>query len=226
MKIDIGVSVKTRDGEEIGKVERVVINPASGEVDGLVVHRGAILSRDVVVPLSLMEGTDTEGVRLRIGRAELVRLPDFVAKRYRAMKPGEPVVPTYTPASVLFPLAPPYGAAGVPAPYDLARPEWQAPPQDVDISEGTEVRAVDGPIGVVDEVLTDALTNHASFVVVSRGEGAGRKVSIPAEFIDEVAEDHIKVSLTLQQVEQLPEPTRDQYLTSESPEGGEKSPGR
>ena len=226
MKIDIGVSVKTRDGDEIGKVERVVMNPDSMEVDALVVHRGALLTRDVVVPLSLVEGTGEEGVRLRIRSVELAELPDFVERHYAAMVPGQPVVSPYTPGSVLFPLAPIHGAPGVPAPYDLARPEWQEPMQDVDISEGTEVRAVDGPVGLVDEVLTDPATNRTTAIVVRRGSGSGEEVTIPVEFLAEVADDHIKLSLTTQQVDELPEPTRDQYLTSEGRGGSERGPGQ
>ncbi len=222
MKIDIGVRVRTVDGEEIGKVERVIINPDSKEVDALVVHRGLILTRDVVVPLSLIQEAERDEVTLRIGSAQLAALPDFVERHYAATSPGEAAISPYTPGSVLFPLVSPQRVPGVPAPYDAVHQEWQAPTQDVDISEGTEVRSLDGPIGVVGEVRTDPLTDRASAIVVKGGLGLDRELTIPIESVSEVADDHIQLSLTTRQVEALPEPDRDQYITLEGREvGGE-----
>lgn len=214
MKIDIGAKVRTRDGHEIGKVERVVVNPSSKEVDGIVVHRGRVLPRDVVVPLSLVQRAGKDGLQLRIGMDRAEDLPDFVEAHY--VKPSDRAITLpYAPGSMLFPLVPPYGVAGTPFPYEVIEEEREAPPEDVEITEGTEVRTVDGTIGSVDELLTDPQADRVSAILVRAGRCLTKDTQIPVEFVDEVASDHIKVSLTTDQVEALPEPTTDRYLTSQ-----------
>lgn len=213
MKIEIGVGVRTLDGHEIGRVERIVVNPDTREVDALVVHRGTILTRDVVVPLSLVERTDRDGVLLRIEWSRVVDLPDFVEQHYTAGPEDVTAAFPYAPGSVLSPLRRSPGISGLPGPYRPTGREWRAPGPEVEISDGTEVRSVDGPIGVVDQVRTDPVTNRVSSIVVLGGIALNRDVEIPVEFVAEVADDHVKLSLTTQQVEELPVPTADRYLT-------------
>lgn len=215
MIIDIGASVKTREGEEIGKVERVILDPNTREVEALVVHRGLILTRDVVVPLSLVQGADRSGVNLRIGRDQLRDLPDFVERHYVPRLSEGAVNYPYAPGSMLFPLAPPYAVAGPPVPYRQPDKETPTPPEGVDISQGTTVLTVNGPIGVVDELRTDALADRVSTIVVKKGMGLSKDAEIPIEFVEEVTDDQIRLSLTTQQVEELPQPTTDMYLTVE-----------
>jgi uncharacterized protein YrrD len=217
MKINIGSSVKTSEGDEIGHVERVILNPDSKEVDGLVVHRGLILTRDVIVPLSLVQSADQSGVHLRVGKDRLYELPDFVERHYAA-RPGESsVVYPYTPGSILFPLSPTYGVAGLPANYQPVAEGTQEPSGDVEVSEGTEVRAVDGTIGTVDEVRTDPEADRVTAFSVRRGFGLKRDVVIPIEFVDQVADNYIRLSLTIEQVEHLPVPITDRYITRDKP---------
>ncbi len=221
MRIDIDARVKTQEGEEIGSVDRVILNPYTREVDAIVVHRGRILTRDVVVPLSLVQRSDEEGVQLRIGRYELQQLPDFVERHYAAM-PGQARVPyPYAPGSILFPLGPAQGVSGLPSVQEAAEDEVGVPSEDVDVAEGTEVRALDGLVGFVDEVLTDSSTNRATDIVVRKGIVLTKDVTIPMEYVSELTDDHLQLSLTVQQVEELPTPSTDRYLTIEG-RGGEK----
>ncbi|HEX2924286.1 MAG TPA: PRC-barrel domain-containing protein [Chloroflexota bacterium] len=220
MKINVGSSVKTSEGEEIGHVERVILDPDTKDVDAIVVHRGLILTRDVIVPLSLVQYADQSGVHLRMTKDQLHELPDFVERHYVA-RPGESSVAyPYTPGSILFPLAPTYGAPGLPANYQpLGQQEVREPSEDVEIAEGTEVRAVDGTIGRVGEVRTDPEADRVTEFTVRRGFGLTRDAVIPIEYVDQVADDHIKLSLTIDQVEHLPIPITDRYITREKPKG-------
>lgn len=218
MKIDIGATVRTQEGDEIGRVERVILDPTTRDVNALVVHRGLILTRDVVVPLSLVQRADRGEVQLRIGRDRLRDLPDFVDRHYVARPTEGSIPPSYAPGSVLFPLHPPYRIPGVPGPFESPEQEREAAPLELDISEGMEVRTVDGPIGVVDEVRTDALSDRVTEIAVKKGAGLSKDVVIPIEFVSEIAADHVKLSLTTQLVEDLPMPVTDRYLTVEGEE--------
>ncbi|MGI5837143.1 MAG: PRC-barrel domain-containing protein [Chloroflexota bacterium] len=217
MRIDIGSRVWTRDNEEIGSVDRVVIDPDTKDVDAIVVHRGKFLTRDVVVPLSLVQDSGDDGVRLRIGRAELHDLPDFVERHYSFAPSAARTPISEIPGSVLIPAAR-QGVSGLPTTYEAVEDEVREPDRDIEISEGTEVRALDGVIGYVDEVLTDPITNRASDIVVKKGQTLTRDTRIPIEFVAKTADDHIQLSLTTQQVLELPIPVVDRYLTVEGDE--------
>ncbi|MHB0871351.1 MAG: PRC-barrel domain-containing protein [Chloroflexota bacterium] len=217
MKIDIGATVRTREGDEMGKVERVILDPTTRDVNALVVHRGLILNRDVVVPISLVQRADTKEVHLRLGRDYLHELPDFVDKHY--VRPSEQGVPlSYPSGSILFPLVPPHGLPGVPGPYESAEEEREAAPLELLIAEGMEVRTVDGSIGVVDEVRTDPLSDRVTSIVVRKGAGLKKDIEIPTEFVAAIGPDHIQLSLTNQQVDELPLPVTDRYIVSEGDE--------
>ncbi len=216
MKLRIGATVRTREGDEMGKVERVVLDPSTMEVETVVVHRGLILARDVAVPISLVQEADEAEVLLRIGRDQLDELPDF-ERRHREMMPPEDVesYEVYAPGSILFPLVPPYGVPGEPGPYELPEPEIEAAPVEWDIVEGMPVRTLDGTAGIIDEVRTDSLTDKVGSIVVKSLTDPKKQVEIPIEFVSDVGPDRIKLSLTSQQVEELPLPVADRYIHSE-----------
>ena len=50
-RIDIGADVLTVDGEKVGSVVYVVVQPETMRLTDIVVSTGAILGRDVVVPI-------------------------------------------------------------------------------------------------------------------------------------------------------------------------------
>ena len=222
MRIRIGAMVKTRQGEEVGKVERVVLEPSSNEVDAVVVHRGLILSRDVLIPISLVQEATEAEVLLRIGRDRLRELPDFVSAHFEIRPPEDALsYASYAPGSILFPLVPPYGVPGEPGPYELAEAtgETAIVPIDLAIVRGMPVLSLDGTVGEVEEVRTDPLTDRATAIVVRGKAGLKEQVEIPIEFVSAILYDHIKLSLTNQQVEELPEPVADRYIVSEKKRG-------
>ncbi len=52
MDIELGARVVTADGAEVGQVHRVVVDLEQQAVTALVVLRGRLLPRDVLVPLA------------------------------------------------------------------------------------------------------------------------------------------------------------------------------
>ncbi len=180
MRIDTGMSVRTTDGQEIGTVDRVILDPDTKEVDTVVVRGNASVGRDIIVHLSLVEGLREDGVHLRIGQDRLRDLPEFRDTRL-------------------------HGDQGA------LRP-------DVDITRGTMVHAVDGTVGIVDEVRTDPLTDRVTVLVVRAGLGLSKNTEIPIEYVTDIEGDYVKLGLTKEQVEDLPAPTRDRYITVEGRE--------
>ena len=77
-EVDISgtTTVFCADGEA-GKVDRVITEPDSDTVTHLVVQRGSLLIRDIVVPVNRIATMDEEGIVLTLTREELDDLPSF-----------------------------------------------------------------------------------------------------------------------------------------------------
>ena len=63
--------------QKIGEVERVVFDDASGKIDSLVIRRGFVFTKDVVLPMSYVVEVVGEIVRVEIDDAALKALAEF-----------------------------------------------------------------------------------------------------------------------------------------------------
>ena len=71
MKIEIGARVRTRHGRDVGHVHRVLVDLDDNSVTGIVVLKGHLLSRDVLVPLDFIERAVGDEVVLTLDENEL-----------------------------------------------------------------------------------------------------------------------------------------------------------
>ena len=73
MQFKRGANVYTADGDRVGDVERVVLDPRSKEVTHIVVDKGFLFDDDRVVPLNLIAGVEDDAdVHLREDAGDLV----------------------------------------------------------------------------------------------------------------------------------------------------------
>jgi sporulation protein YlmC with PRC-barrel domain len=81
----------------------------------------------------------------------------------------------------------------------------QIPPGELAVHRGTEVEAVDGYVGKVDEFLIDPLTGHITHLVLRKGHLWGeRDITIPVSQIDRVASEAVYLKLNKDAVNELP----------------------
>jgi nucleotide-binding universal stress UspA family protein/sporulation protein YlmC with PRC-barrel domain len=166
-RVEIGAPVRTRDGEHVGQVHRVVLDLEQQAVVGVVVLRGpGLLARDVLVPIDLVEQVDDDGLTLRLTAGELDRLPDFAFNEFTTPPP------TWT----LFRPWP--GPALVPV-----RQRKRLGPAQVDVTPGTKVMARDGELGTVDRIELDPSTARLEAFWVRAGRIFTHDMRIPAEWI-------------------------------------------
>jgi len=103
-RIEMGDSVQAVDGR-VGIVEKVIVDPDERKPGYLVVKRGRLRPRRIVVPVSLVEEVAAGQVTVSVTRAALDDFPDYeVTERHgRYQKPvpvgGHRPVATYTPPS-------------------------------------------------------------------------------------------------------------------------------
>lgn len=76
VEINAHTQVLARDGVA-GKLERVVTEGDSDRVTHLIIQRGSLSSREVLVPMEQVQQMDETGIVLALSEAELDELPEF-----------------------------------------------------------------------------------------------------------------------------------------------------
>jgi sporulation protein YlmC with PRC-barrel domain len=199
----IGADVSCTDGS-CGQLTRVVVDPVARMVTHLAVepaHREG-LARLVPVDL-VMPGPD--GIKLSCTLEEFEQLDPAEETQF---VPGTRGFEEYGPDQVL---SWPYYRLGDTV-MDPAREGKVSqtvtvdtvPLGEVPIRRGSHVHATDGAIGMVEGLVIDAASHHVTHVLLQEGHLFGRKqVAIPVDSVTSV-EDEIKLSLSKQQVRDLP----------------------
>ncbi len=75
--------VYTADGQEVGAIDRVVIDPESQAVTHVVIRQGWLFTEDKVAPIALVDQASAAQVRLRADAGTLDDLPPFEETYYR-----------------------------------------------------------------------------------------------------------------------------------------------
>ena len=185
MNIELGARVRTRDDADVGEVHRVVVDLDEQTVASIVVLKGRLLSRDILVPLRYVERADQDGVMLGLSTEELEQLPDFAYNEILTPPP------TWT-----FPLPYPGGAVYVP----VSQRE-RLGGNEVDLTPGTRVWAADGEIGTVDEVELDANSGRVDAFWVKSGGLFSHDMRIPAEWVEGLDEEGVRLAASRDEVE-------------------------
>jgi sporulation protein YlmC with PRC-barrel domain len=185
MKIEIGARVRTRDGRDVGEVHRVLVDLEDNAVTGIVVLKGRLLSRDILVPLDFIDRADEHEVVLTLTEDELEELPEFAFNEILAPPPAWTMATPYPDLSVYVPI--------------LQRKRLGQ--HHVDITPGTRVFATDGEIGIVDEVELDPVTGELDAFWVRAGRVFPHDMRIPAEWVERVDETSVHVAASRLDIE-------------------------
>jgi sporulation protein YlmC with PRC-barrel domain len=184
----IGTNVSCTDGA-CGEVSRLIVDPAADTVTHLVVEAKHRRGHGRLVPVGLVD-TGTGEIRLRCTRAEFEELDP--AEETRQLLEDEDYPPQRTTDPAL----------------DMGRRQYvtedSVPLGEAEVRRGDHVHATDGHIGQVQGFVIDAASHHVTHVLLQEGHLWGRKkVAIPISAVTHV-DDGIRLSITKQQVEELP----------------------
>ena len=75
--VQLSASVRTRDGKDFGSLDKVIMDPRTGRITGVVAVKGLLLSRAVALPIEALEAAPDGSVRLAYSEDEVEDLPDF-----------------------------------------------------------------------------------------------------------------------------------------------------
>jgi sporulation protein YlmC with PRC-barrel domain len=203
----IGAKASCTDGE-CGEVRRVVVDPVARTLTHLVVEPKGRLGLARLVPLDLVDLADASAgeIRIRCTLDDFARLDPAEDTQF---VPGTRGYAAYGTDQVLS--WPYYGLGGPPEAMDLAAERVSetitydtVPLGEVEVRRGDRVEASDGAIGRVQGLVIDPRSHHVTHVLLQEGHLWGKKeVAIPIRAVTRV-DDGIAVSLTRQQVQDLP----------------------
>jgi sporulation protein YlmC with PRC-barrel domain len=185
----IGANVSCTDGA-CGEVSRLIVDPAADTVTHLVVEPKHRRGHGRLVPVDLVD-TSTGQIRLRCTTAEFDKLDPAEETRQLPEEPPEPtILAGYDPAS----------SAG----RRQYVTEDSIPVGEDEVGPGEHVHATDGHIGQVRGFVIDPGSHQVTHVLLQEGHLWGRKeVVIPISAVTQV-DDGIRLSITRQQVRDLP----------------------
>jgi uncharacterized protein YrrD len=211
MQFKKGAEVFSGEGEKVGTLDRVVIDPRTREVSSLVVGKGILFRTDKVIPITLVDLDIEDRIVLKKTNQDIVEdFPDFETAHYVPL--DEPDNPYYeaVEASYWYPPIHPGWAmsnyVGHPQPEFVLKTDQDIPEGTVALEEGAKVISRDGKhVGNVEQVITESQENRVSHFVVSEGFLLKERKLVPAVWVTNVAEDEIHLSVESSLFERLPE---------------------
>lgn len=190
----IDAAVHTRDGEA-GRIWKVAMEPNSRHVTHLVVHKGILFGRNVVVPIEAVERSGENEIWLNLTNEAVKGLPDYEENQFMNPAEGWDYPMAFPMGGIIWPLQPNWGGAN-PLMWAGAKTKDSLPTEDVALEAGTLVECADGHCGRIDRVLVDDVTNDVTGFVIRRGYLFPRDVNAPMDWVERVGHDAVHLKLT------------------------------
>ncbi|MCC7106909.1 MAG: PRC-barrel domain-containing protein [Chloroflexi bacterium] len=210
MRVELGSRVRTRDGENIGTIDKLILDPVSGEVKCAVVRKGRILSNDVEVPIEAITTGAGDAVEIAYTRDETDRLPRFVESSYTSSPSdytspyGYPIGGVLWPTGYVGPL--PSAVWGLDDDRSVDRDETALMRErdltNAVVGEGSDVRSYDDEkVGEVHRIEFDTATGRPTRLVMRKGFLFTHDVELPADVIQSVDDGTVLLKLVKEEVE-------------------------
>lgn len=203
MDIALGTHVQTSDHQDLGTVDRLILDPSSGKVRAAVVRKGFLLPNDVEIPLDTLASGPADEARVPYTADQLHHLPRFQPRNYTA-PPPEYIPPAGYPASGFYW---PIGGFGLMAPRGTVAPPLTADGNVLDRETSEEVQAAlrrqdlenavvdegstvmsrdEKKVGEVHQLAFDPATGLLTHIVVRKGFLFTKDMKLPAALIASV----------------------------------------
>ena len=217
MEFKENTHVFTAGGQNVGKIKRVVVDPKTKEMTHLVVQKGLLFTADKVIALDEVETATEDRVVLKEGREDPDKFPDFEETHYVALnasgKSPNRESKDLGPLAWYYPL--PGGAwwsthmgayPGYQPPPFVTRTELNIPEGTVPLEEGAKVVSSEGDhVGDVERVYAQEEEQRVTHVLISQGLISKTRKLIPSMWVERVSEDEVRLSISKNFVEDLPE---------------------
>jgi uncharacterized protein YrrD len=197
--IDLGSDVLGSDGEKIGVVDSLVVDPTTGDMQSIVVRKGLLFPTDRIIAARLIERISDDGVTIALSSDAAAELPEYMDTDYVWPPEG-----FYGQVGYMWPAASVYTTT-VP---DLMVDEQihKRDPNALILSEGTLVVDRNGhEMGHITELATDHLGRVVGFKV-EQGIFRHHERYIPAHFAARTEDRLVQLSVDKESLEGITAP--------------------
>ena len=192
-KLAVGAKVYTSDGQCAGYVDRIVADPVNGAPTDIVVFRnGGALDHEIVAPISALASVDRSRVTLRATLLQANSFPEYVEGDYTSPTAAWEAIGQLSQAQVLFP---------------VTRLREAGTPSEM-IAADMGVEAIDGPVGVIEEVRVDPLTSIPTSFVLRGLHNLSERFIVPIDWVCCVRGRWVIVDCNSAQIHELSETPR------------------
>lgn len=200
-EIPIGAKVKCLDGHH-GKSTHIIVDPISRQVTHIVVESSHLpLEPTRLVSVEHIIETTADQIDLNCTWQRLEQMEPFYSTRY--VEAGEPdFVPddVYTQPDYVY--LQPYVSF---TPGTVTISKTHMAPRELDIHRGMYVRATDGQVGQVHELVVQPDSWKVTDLVLRKGHLWGKKdVSLPLSDVDRVEDDTVYLKIDKKTIETRP----------------------
>jgi len=216
MRLIKGADIFSSQGEKLGTLDRVILDPDTKEVTHLVIAKGLLFKTNKVVAMDMLNPDIDENITLLNPKHDLDEFEDFEETHYVNLEQTEnpssdelelPKSYWYPPLNLAWWRA---GGTDVPvtypaAPLYVARTEQNIPEGTVALEEGSKVLSRDGKhVGNIEEVIVDSEDHRVTHFVVNEGFLFKERKLIPSTWISRIDENEVHLSVASNVLERLP----------------------
>jgi sporulation protein YlmC with PRC-barrel domain len=211
MQFNLDATIYSAGGDDLGKLERIVLDPGTGEISHIIVRKGWFFTEDRVIPIDLVDTASEDEIRLKDDIEDLEALPLFEESYFIDADPVERDMNTEEARAAAAPLYwyPPVASpVGFPAYYGrpyVTETERNIPDDTVPLKDNAPIFTKDGEeIGRVDQLFADE-DGRVTHLLVSSGLIFTKRKMVPSHWISSVAEERIKLGVDSETLKWLPD---------------------
>lgn len=193
--------VLAANAQEVGFLERVVLNPESNVITHIVVRNGPLLNKeDKVLPIELVTDTTEDLVLLQADAATVESMPLFEERQIVGEEQSVGML-----ASSDHPVAMPVDRPLIDVEDTYITEAVQNIPEGtVAMKAGAKIITADGEnLGHVERILADSSVNQITHLLISRGIFSKDVKVIPIRWVLKIGEDHVYLNVNKDSVEGL-----------------------
>jgi uncharacterized protein YrrD len=223
MRLTKGADIYSAQGERIGTLDRVVLDPETHEVTHLVVSKGLLFKTSKVVAIDMVNPEIEDRITLLNPKQDLDEFQDFEETHYidvdapdyptaeSSVPPSEVVGGAYwyPPTSLAWWRLTPDTHAAYPAvpaipPY-VPKTKQNIPEGTIALEEGAKVVSKDDRyVGNIEQVIVDEQDNRVTHFVINAGTFFKERKLIPVLWISNIDENEVRLSSTSKVLNRLP----------------------
>jgi uncharacterized protein YrrD len=214
MQFKKNCDVVTHDKNIVGRIDRVVLDPATDEVSHLVVKKGVLFTEDKVVPITDIETTGEKTTILK-KTAEPDDYPEFDETHYipnagvedfdrRQTDEARQLLWYHAAVKAPHLKSSPYPSDHKPLYYK--KTQRNIPEDAVALEEGADVRDSDGKhLGTIEDIYAEPETFTITHLLVSTGMIKKNRKLVPVNWIKGIVEDAVQLHINRRVFESLPD---------------------